>query len=276
MFLADLNIHSTFSDGRLTIPQIVDLYCSRAFGVIAITDHVCEQGSLLGNAAIYLNRSLTAANFHLYMEILKSESERAWASYRMVLIPGFELTKNAVSNSESAHVLGIGVSKFTSAEGNAVDLARLIRAQGGLAIAAHPTRRQKIDKQTFGLWERREALADEFDAWEVACGRHLFEEVLASRLPKVASSGFHSRRDLVSWKTVFTCERSPQAILEAIRAQDLSFTYYTDEVRTDAFSHVAASRSVGRALRSHPLRNLVVPEALPVGFAGRRSGGSEA
>ena len=39
-FLGDLHMHSTFSDGKLTIPELVDLFGSRGFGVIAITDHL--------------------------------------------------------------------------------------------------------------------------------------------------------------------------------------------------------------------------------------------
>ncbi len=70
MFLADLHIHSTFSDGKMTIPQIVDFYGSRGFGCIAVTDHVCEDKTFLGKAASYLNLTLTPATFPLYMEIL--------------------------------------------------------------------------------------------------------------------------------------------------------------------------------------------------------------
>src|SRR6476620_10831518 len=98
MILADLHMHSTFSDGKLTIPELVDLYGARGFGAIAITDHLCESSTLIGRAAHYLDRTLTPATFPLYLEILKSESLRAWDRYRMVVIPGFELTKNSVSN----------------------------------------------------------------------------------------------------------------------------------------------------------------------------------
>src|SRR5690242_5569816 len=96
MIIADLHIHSTFSDGKLPIPKLVDLYGSLGFGAIAITDHLCEEKSVIGKAAHYIGHSLTRASFPLYMEILKSEAERAWDKYRMIVIPGVELSKNSI------------------------------------------------------------------------------------------------------------------------------------------------------------------------------------
>lgn len=105
MFLADFHIHSTFSDGKLAIPEIVDLYGSLGFGAIAITDHLCENATLIGKASAYLRCTLTEASFPLYRELLKTEAERAWDQYRMVVIPGVELTKNSVSNHRSVQIL---------------------------------------------------------------------------------------------------------------------------------------------------------------------------
>jgi hypothetical protein len=227
--LGDLHMHSTFSDGKLTIPELVDLFGSRGFGVIAITDHLCEDVTAIGKAARYLGRTLTPASFPLYTEILKSEAERAWKQYRMVVLPGFELTQNSVSNHRSAHMLGIGVSQWVSASQDPVQLARAIRAQGALAIAAHPVHTRKSEKQTYHLWDRRDELAPELDAWEVASGPYLFDEVFRSGLPMVASGDLHYREQLSSWKTVFECERHPEAILDAIRKQDLSFRFYKEE-----------------------------------------------
>ena len=240
--MGDLHMHSTFSDGKLTIPELVDLFGSRGFGVIAITDHLCEDASTIGIAARYLGRTLTPATFPLYVEILKSEAERAWSQYRMVVLPGFELTKNSVSNHRSAHMLGIGVSEFIRADLDPVVQARAIRAQGALAIAAHPVHTRKSEKQTYHLWDRREELSQELDAWEVASGPYIFDEVFRSGLPMVASGDLHYREQLSSWKTVFECERHPEAILDAIRKQDLSFRFYREERPRHAHSSVIAER----------------------------------
>ncbi len=228
-FLADFHMHSTFSDGKLTIPELVDLYGQRGFGAIAITDHLCEATGLIGRATGYLGRTLTRANFPLYQEIIRSEAERAWKQYGMLVIPGFELTKNSLSNHRSAHVLALGVTEFIPAEGEPLELARAVRALGGLAIAAHPVSTRKVEKQTYHLWDRREELRAEFDAWEVASGTFLFDEVLRSGLPLIANSDLHHRTQLDSWKTEFNCERSIEAIFDAIRNQKLRFAYYVDE-----------------------------------------------
>ena len=76
MMLADFHIHTTFSDGKLSLPEVIDLYGQRGFGAIAITDHVGESQTVIGKAAGHLGLCLTPATFPLYLEILKSEAER--------------------------------------------------------------------------------------------------------------------------------------------------------------------------------------------------------
>ena len=230
MFLADLHVHSTFSDGQMNIPELVDFYGSRGFGAIAITDHIVEHRAFLGKAARHLNLCLTPATFPLYKAILRSEADRAWRKYKMVVITGFELSKNSWLNHRSAHILGLGIKDFMSADGEIIDLARGIRAQGGIAIAAHPVATGKFEPQTFHLWSRREELRCEFDAWEVASGSKWSDEVAESGLPLLASSDLHRANQINSWKSVFTCERSQEAVLDSIKTQTLSFTYYQEPV----------------------------------------------
>lgn len=261
MLMTDLHIHSTFSDGKLPIPALIDLYGSRGFGAIAITDHLCEEKGVIGRAAHYIGHSLTRASFPIYMEILKSEAQRAWSKYRMVVIPGIELSKNSISNHRSAHILGLGVSKFIPADGDIVDLTHSIRSQGGIAIAAHPVSTRKWEKQTYHLWDRKDELRKHFDAWEVASGPYLFDEVLRANLPKVASSDLHHPRQLHSWKTVFECERNPEAILDAVRKQKLSFKFYNMEADYDLGNWIN-SYDLDNSYLSDSLRPVVSVEAL--------------
>lgn len=228
-FLADLHVHSSFSDGELSVSELVDLYGRGGFGAIAITDHLCDRQTPLGRAAGWLGRTLTETTFPVYRATLEVEAARAWRDYRLVLIPGFEATQNSVFNRRSAHVLALGVMEFLPPEGehrDIADLARLIRFKGGVAIAAHPVSTRKLERQTYHLWDRRQELGDAFDAWEVASGPHLFDEVLRSDLPKIASSDLHRPEQLRAWKTEFSCERSQAAIFEAIRRQEVAFKFY--------------------------------------------------
>lgn len=262
MYWADFHVHSTFSDGKLTIPQLVDFYGSRGFGAIAITDHLCEQKSWLGRAARLLERTLTPANFPIYREIIQSQAERAWEQYRMVVIAGFELTQNNVSNHRSAHIVALGAQDFIAADGDPLELARAIRAQGALAVAAHPVPTRKMEKQTLHLWDRREELASEFDAWEVASGPHWFHEVANSGLPMLATSDLHSVRQIHAWKTRLDCERSPDAILDAIRRQQLKFEFYEESEDSHDLRRWIALEHLGSGRLPADLRHPLDAQAL--------------
>lgn len=228
MFLADFHVHTNKSDGRMPLRDVVDLFGKRGFGAIAVTDHLCENRSVLGKASRYLGCSLTEENFSEHMESIRREGERARKEYGMLVIPGFEITKNSISNHRSAHLLALGVDEYINPNLEIEEICLDIREKGGLTIAAHPVSTQKLEKQTYHLWDRREELRPYFDAWEVASGPHLFTEVLRSGLPMIASSDLHHARQITSWKSAMKCERTEPAILEAIRTQELNFAFYTD------------------------------------------------
>lgn len=236
MMIADFHVHSTFSDGKLPIPALVDLFGKRGFGALAITDHLCEEDTLWGHGARLLGRTLTRATFPLYAGILRSEAERARRQYGMTLIPGFEITKNSAFNGRSAHMLALGVSDFIDPSLPVPELSREVRGRGGILVAAHPVSTRKIEKQTLHLWDNRHELKAHIDAWEVASGPYLFSEVADAGLPLIACSDLHAPRQMTSWKTIVQAPRDPHAILSAIRRQDLAFRFYEEP---DAADHGA-------------------------------------
>jgi hypothetical protein len=228
MILSDFHIHSNFSDGKHSIPEIVDFYGKRGFGAIAITDHLCEDTTFLGKAAAYLERTLTHANFPFYLEILKSEKKRAWKQYGMVLIPGVEITKNSFSNHRSAHVIGLGISGWINANLPIEEILLELRAQDAVTIAAHPVSNHKIEKQTLHLWDERALYAPLFDAWEVGSGVHFYDEVARSGLPMIASTDLHRFTQISGWKSFVKSPAKMDLILDAIRTQAVSFHYYEE------------------------------------------------
>ncbi|HRK08266.1 MAG TPA: PHP domain-containing protein [Pseudobdellovibrionaceae bacterium] len=231
MIMADLHVHSNFSDGKLSVAELVDFYGERQFGCIAITDHICEEQGIWGKAAGLLRYTLSAENFDVYLETIKCEAERAWDQYRMILIPGYELSKNSWSNHRSAHILGLGVSQWLSAELDILSLTKGLRDQGALSIAAHPVHTGSWEPQTLHLWHRREELRHEFDAWEVASGTKWFKPVADSGLPMLATSDLHHPRQIHAWKTLLHLRRgepNPEAYLEAIRQQRLEFKFWSE------------------------------------------------
>ena len=76
---ADLHTHSTYSDGRLTPPELIERAVSRGLEVLALTDHDCTDGI--------------------------AEAQDAAQRYpRLLFIPGVELSTDVPQ--EEVHVLG--------------------------------------------------------------------------------------------------------------------------------------------------------------------------
>jgi len=252
MKLSDLHIHSTFSDGKLTIPEIVDFYGMRSFDIIAITDHLCEEETFLGKASNFLNKTLTRQTFDEYLDIIRNEGERAMKEYGMLVIAGVELTKNSLSFHRSAHILALGISSFISADESIQVVLSKIREQGAMAIAAHPVSTKNFEHQTYHLWDNRFDLAESFDAWEVASGPHLFEEVIKSGLPMVANSDFHHPGHLRSWKTMIKCELNFSSFKDAIKQQEIELVFYHG-IKSQTSSHQSFQKCSPRSLNGFSL-----------------------
>lgn len=250
--LADFHVHSNYSDGELSISQLVDLYGQRGFGAIAITDHICEDESWIGRAAHWFQRTLTVETFPEYLDEIRLQGERALRQYGMVVLPGFELSQNFMDGDLSAHIVAIGCDKFIPPTGTVTQMVNSIHGQGGLAIAAHPVSTRKWEKQTRHLWNNRDSYAALFDAWEVASGPWMFEEVLDSGLPMVASSDLHTPAQIHSWKTVLNCAAHPEAILAAVREQRVSFRFFEESV--PLAPNVDSRRARGT---KHPFHDLI-------------------
>lgn len=225
MILGDFHIHSTYSDGALSIAELVDLYGKKGFGSIAITDHLCDNQSLLGKAAHALDRTLHKGNFANYLNELKIQSLRAKNEYNMTVIAGVEITKNSFIHANSAHILGLGIDKWIEPNQSIEHICRDIKSQNGISIAAHPVSTKKFEPQTYHLWNHRQKYCDLFDAWEVASGPHIFEQVANTHLPMIANSDFHTPHHFSSWKTQVKSGNSKKDILAAIKKQDLKFKY---------------------------------------------------
>jgi hypothetical protein len=107
MLLADLHIHTRWSDGRLSLPDVVDLFGRAGHDVIAITDHIVNDDSVIGRITHRIGLTLTRQNFDAYRREIDEQARRAWDEYRMLVIAGAELTQNRVRRNASAHVLAL-------------------------------------------------------------------------------------------------------------------------------------------------------------------------
>ena len=93
--LCDFHIHTNMSDGSFSLRDIVDLYGRTGFDIIAITDHIFDSNYLrkLKKRGTKVP-SILRENFKEYVKLLKEEQSRAWKEYKMLVIPGFEITNN--------------------------------------------------------------------------------------------------------------------------------------------------------------------------------------
>lgn len=219
----DLHIHSQYSDGRMSIRDIVDFHGRKGFGAIAITDHLCEKNNIIGRFSHGLNYSLSEQVFQKYMQELKEEGQRSLEVYGMHLIPGFEITKNSFANHRSAHILILGVDQFINPELSVDEILVSAKEQNGFTVAAHPFHTGELEFQTFHLWSRRQELAHLIDAWEVNSRKTISSDVLNSGLPLIANSDFHRLPHYNSWKTKVYSENTPEALFAAIKKQQIDF-----------------------------------------------------
>lgn len=217
MLLADLHIHSTWSDGSLSIPEVVDLFGRTGHDVIAITDHVVNRDSLIGKFTHGMGYSVTAETFPQYRAEIEREAQRAWDQYRMIVLPGCELTQNRVRRNSSAHALAIGLDEFVSADGTVEEMLLRARHARALVVACHPNEQSEWFANTFYLWNRRAEVTDLIDLWEVACRWDLFPQIGRARLPYVGNSDFHKPEHLWAWKTLIPCEKRPASVMAALR-----------------------------------------------------------
>jgi hypothetical protein len=217
ILLCDFHIHTTWSDGSVDLPEVVDIYGQAGFDVISITDHVYNSDSTIGAWADRLNKAISEERYPAYLEALRAESDRAMEKYGMLLIPGVEITKDYLSEETSAHVLLLGVREYVSADASWQEIFREARRQGALVVACHPHYTDHEIHDTLYFWNHRQKYAPFFDAWEVANRNDLFSVVSLCNYPILANGDFHKAQHLYSWKTLLPCKKDEEAVKECIR-----------------------------------------------------------
>jgi predicted metal-dependent phosphoesterase TrpH len=217
MLLCDFHVHTTYSDGSLPLTKVVDLFGRSGHDVIAITDHIVNRDNALGRIAHATGRTLTRESWNRYRDEIRREAERAWRTWGMVVIPGAELTRNTIHRDTSVHVLALGLEEFLPADGDPLQMLRAIRSRGAISVACHPHEMSERFANTWYLWNRRSAVRDLVDLWEVANRWELYPVVTREILPHCANSDFHRPEHLYAWKTLVRAERTPGAVLDALR-----------------------------------------------------------
>jgi predicted metal-dependent phosphoesterase TrpH len=229
--LCELHAHTTWSDGALSVPELVDLYGRSGFDVLCVTDHVNRTDDPWLPAGVP-PRGVTADSHDAYLGELAREAERAQADYDLLLLPGLELSYNDLDAGLAAHGVAVGCRTFVGVD-DGIDAALAdARAAGAALIAAHPFRSRRAStpgRLTLRFAREWRRYATLVDRWELFNRHDLFGWVATRGLPAVANGDFHRPEHLYGWKTLLPCTKDERAVLDYLTSSRPAFLSRMDE-----------------------------------------------
>ena len=202
----DFHVHSFFGDGVLPPWELRREARRRGLDVIALTNHNHQASVVIDRWTFSLAGS-------------RAGSFLAGDASDVLVMPGQEITAGRY------HLIGVGIANTVDWTQTAAGAIAAVHAQGGAAIAAHPTRWywDAYDPRALAgldgaevahpLVEGDEELRDELIEF--------YERVRAAHpsAAPIGSSDFHVRAPIGLCRTyVFARERSAQGVVEAIRS----------------------------------------------------------
>jgi predicted metal-dependent phosphoesterase TrpH len=223
--LCELHAHTRWSDGALTLPDLVDLYGRNGFDVLAVTDHVVRSDDpwLDPDAP---GQSVQRAAHRDYVAEIEAQAERARREYDLILIPGLELTYSDPDPFLAAHAVAVGCRAFVDVDAGIESALDQARSEGAALVAAHPYRGKRASSparatQRFSRGWR--TLRELVDRWELFNRYELFGWVAERGLPAVASGDFHRPEHLLGWKTLLPCGKNEEAVVAYLRSSRPAF-----------------------------------------------------
>jgi predicted metal-dependent phosphoesterase TrpH len=227
--LCELHAHTSWSDGALTLPELVDLYGTNGFDVLAVTDHVVR------GAPEAMACGVHAGNHGDYLAEIAAQAERARLDYDLLVLPGLELTYDDPDPFASAHAVAVGSRELVALDDGLEAALGRARAAGAALIAAHPYRRGDGNipptRPTHRFSRDWRELAPLVDRWELFNRRELFAWVAEHGLPAVASGDFHQPEHLFGWKTLLHCTKREDAVVDYLRSGRPAFLTRIDDLQ---------------------------------------------
>ena len=216
--LCELHAHTTWSDGALTLTELVDLYGHSGFDVLCVTDHVGRSEPRWRHPDWKLT---SAAAFDDYLVAVEGEAQRARSKYGLVVVPGLELTYDDDDPVRAAHAVAVGLRSFVGVDDGLEQALADARAAGAALIAAHPYSPSVAVTTTRGTarWAAAGlALADLVDRYELVNRRDFFPWVAEAGLAGIATGDFHRLEHLATWKTLLPCVATETAVVAYLRS----------------------------------------------------------
>ncbi len=218
--LCELHAHTTWSDGALTLTELVDLYGGSGFDVLCITDHALPDGAVPRSKPLRLGRR----TFGQYLKAVEREARRAREQYDLLVIPGLELTYDDPDPDQAGHALALGLRSFDPLDGALEDALRETRRQGAAVVAAHPHGREPDpERTTRWFWRNQGRLDGLVDRFELINRQRTFGWVATAGLPAVAAGDFHRHEHLMTWKTLLPCRKREDAVVEYLRSSGRAY-----------------------------------------------------
>ena len=245
--LCELHAHTTWSDGSLTIGQLVDAYGQAGFDVLCVTDHVVRSDDP-EHAPGGLPLHVHARNHSSYVMAIEIEAARARVQYDMLVLPGLELTYNDRDPLRAAHAVAVGLESFIGVDGGIEHALRHARGQGAALIAAHPyapAAAGDAPRATARFAAEWSALAPLVDRWELINRRDVFDWVAQAGLPAVACGDAHLLEHVLTWKTMIPCRKERASVLAHLRSP--APTYIVDAALVVAAREATASAQLSRS-----------------------------
>jgi hypothetical protein len=114
-----LHLHTTFSDGELSLAELKDHFQAKGFQFLLMSDHA---------------EGMDGEKMRAYVAQC-----RALSDDRFLIVPGLEFAypSKAVPGSSHLHLLGFGIARYERAK-DPVGMIHTIHRLGGLAVLAHP------------------------------------------------------------------------------------------------------------------------------------------
>ena len=234
--LCDFHVHTQWSDGKLTVGEVVDLYGSTGkFDVIAITDHILMKKDLLARAGriatLGRRRSACArSDFDAYLADIDAEARAGAQAIRHAGDSGCRDDAEPPSRREELprhRARHQGVHQRRSDAPTRFCARSAGRARSASPAIPHHRTTRRIEISTCYLWDHREELSELVDVWEAANRDDLFSVTSLKHYPYVANSDFHKPKHLYSWKTLLRCEKNWPAIRQALRSNvDVALTLF--------------------------------------------------